>query len=902
MALGPASRSADFTAFGFTTRYHSGATDTRACDTYTSGAWAICFISLRRAFDLYGGDALHRQRCPRHSEPITCTSSLSPHSPSTSLHLVPLVAPREMLGAPNHVYHVAQAVAHGDGDWARVPHRIREAVLRALAQPTAGDESAPPAAPRASYVAGALPPYLTEPMIEGSIDTFSDAAWVRAEAVRSVAQFHNGVEALQSSMGGHLHALWHVAMQLRRERLEQLRRGLQLQHDDPIPDGVALPSDFAAELEHQEEALEAVVDALNRLRAASVRFTAHFLSDEEKAAMGANPAYLRPEALGEKQGRRRTAPANAYGAPPPRSRSRSRSPQKPRHPPRDPWVPPEVPPTPSGLPVDDVDDATMRFLRRLERRNQMTLTQPPIPAARFLTPHCTALHCTQPLPRSLLSYDGTASWVAGMHRRWRLYYCFFTIIAPRTSHQADPLPPSCPMRSTARRYTPEGPVGTRQRPPTFLSRRAAGASRPVDLGRYLDAAETDMRVPAYVAQGLPALMDELYRRQSEKAVHPPTPGRPHHRHHDRQSPRLRDEDEDELESEDSAAREYVRARSRSADRRRRSPRRGRSEEPAEMTISTTERVRYRNEVTGKVLEFVRGVSEMYDCRQRMEQEVLNAMCVDPRHTSEHQSVVRVARKPTGEQRVALNAVVTSLELLQGACVELVASYLTPEEKRYLGLNTHYFQSRKERETAYQYVGRQPKPKPKPKPPHLDLGQTTERRSRRGTEETTRSEQRPTPPAATRRHPHPSAAMNPSSDATRRSSDSVRAPLPQTRTSKKLPAPAPRQPTPPPPSPPSSMDEEPAQENGVGHSRPPTPLPPPMQENYDTAEEVSVPVQPSSPLRPSLSTYPPPAPAFTPSTAPPVAPIQPPSAVAAPAPAAASVINKFKQFAIDSDSD
>lgn len=151
-------------------------------------------------------------------------------------------------------------------------------------------------------------------------------------------------------------------------------------------------------------------------------------------------------------------------------------------------------------------------------------------------------------------------------------------------------------------------------------------------------------------------------------------------------------------------------------------------EPLPMLISSTERVRYRNEVTNKLLDLVRQVSDMYDCQETMEKEVWNSMCVDPRYTTEKKIraaapagtssssstttrgilrpgiVVNIASRPQQDQRVALRAVLTALSLLQNSCVELVSAYLTPEEKRYLGLNTHFFQTQRERMTQYQYVG------------------------------------------------------------------------------------------------------------------------------------------------------------------------------------------------------
>lgn len=120
-------------------------------------------------------------------------------------------------------------------------------------------------------------------------------------------------------------------------------------------------------------------------------------------------------------------------------------------------------------------------------------------------------------------------------------------------------------------------------------------------------------------------------------------------------------------------------------------------------VRSTERVRYRNEVTLKLLDFVRDVSDMSDCKGTMCQEIFNSMCVDPRYTEERKGMVLVTRQPTPEQSDALEETVAALDRLQACCVELVATYLTPEEKRYLGLNTHFFQSKRERSSTYQYM-------------------------------------------------------------------------------------------------------------------------------------------------------------------------------------------------------
>lgn len=180
-------------------------------------------------------------------------------------------------------------------------------------------------------------------------------------------------------------------------------------------------------------------------------------------------------------------------------------------------------------------------------------------------------------------------------------------------------------------------------------------------------------------------------------------------------------------------------------------------EPLPLLISSTERVRYRNEVTKKLLDWVRQVSDMYDCQETMEKEVWNSMCVDPRYTAEKKGsgpstarqgtgiVVTIAQRPQREQRVALRAVLASLEVLQGACVELVSAYLTPEEKRYLGLNTHFFQTQKERRTRYQYDGasmkKWKKEKEKTNRPHRE-SPTRERERGEGKQQEDHEEKRP----------------------------------------------------------------------------------------------------------------------------------------------------------------
>ncbi|CAM36444.1 conserved hypothetical protein [Leishmania braziliensis MHOM/BR/75/M2904] len=144
------------------------------------------------------------------------------------------------------------------------------------------------------YVNGAFtPPLLTEEVVQSSVDTFEDAAWVRDEAVRSYAEFHNNVESLHATMRTQLRPVWRTAMQLHPDILADVRDEWHLRRRDSIPDNIPISVAASQGIELQETILHDVEDALQVLRNTSVRFAAHFLSDKEKISMGANPAYLR---------------------------------------------------------------------------------------------------------------------------------------------------------------------------------------------------------------------------------------------------------------------------------------------------------------------------------------------------------------------------------------------------------------------------------------------------------------------------------------------------------------------------------------------------------------------------------------------------------------------------------
>ncbi|KPI87849.1 hypothetical protein ABL78_3076 [Leptomonas seymouri] len=208
------------------------------------------------------------------------------------------------------VLRAARAVANGEGDWAEVAPAVRDAIVLAITQssvaplrslegtlegigPCASTTAAVmTSAPLGSWSSDA-PGVLTEGNVQSSIQTFEDAAWVRDEAVRSYAEFHNSVESLHAAMRTQLYPVWKTALQLRPGILADVRDHLKLSRTSMIPDGVPIMPAAAQHIAQQERILDEVEDTLQMLRNTSVRFAAHFLSDEEKISMGANPAYLR---------------------------------------------------------------------------------------------------------------------------------------------------------------------------------------------------------------------------------------------------------------------------------------------------------------------------------------------------------------------------------------------------------------------------------------------------------------------------------------------------------------------------------------------------------------------------------------------------------------------------------
>ncbi|ESL10338.1 hypothetical protein TRSC58_01932 [Trypanosoma rangeli SC58] len=227
-----------------------------------------------------------------------------------------------MIGG-TQVVQVVRAVANGDGDWAEVPRCVREAILLALTGPQsqtargiggAAEVAAAAATAAAASVDGGpakrryrnpwpeshegprvATSSLTEEVIQRSVRTFEDAAWVRDQAVRSFAQFHNSIEETREAMRHHLRALWRTAAQLDPSLLRNIRQEFNLRPGDDVPDDVVIPATALQRLQEVEAMVDEVAEGVEALRWASVRFAANVLSDEEKQAMGLNPADLRPE-------------------------------------------------------------------------------------------------------------------------------------------------------------------------------------------------------------------------------------------------------------------------------------------------------------------------------------------------------------------------------------------------------------------------------------------------------------------------------------------------------------------------------------------------------------------------------------------------------------------------------
>ncbi|PBJ77539.1 hypothetical protein BCY84_06230 [Trypanosoma cruzi cruzi] len=213
----------------------------------------------------------------------------------------------------SQVVQVVCAVANGDGDWADVPRCVREAIVLALAGPQSqmaphfnaaassslGGEAANrrqcSSWPEPRQEARVLASSLSEEMIQRGVQTFEDAAWVRDQAVRSFAQFHNSIEATREAVRHHLRSLWRTAIQLDPSLLRVIQQERRLGPRDEIPEDTIISGGTLRRMQQLEAMVDEIEGSVDALRWTSVRFAANFLSDEEKRAMGLDPANLRPE-------------------------------------------------------------------------------------------------------------------------------------------------------------------------------------------------------------------------------------------------------------------------------------------------------------------------------------------------------------------------------------------------------------------------------------------------------------------------------------------------------------------------------------------------------------------------------------------------------------------------------
>lgn len=122
------------------------------------------------------------------------------------------------------------------------------------------------------------------------------------------------------------------------------------------------------------------------------------------------------------------------------------------------------------------------------------------------------------------------------------------------------------------------------------------------------------------------------------------------------------------------------------------------------TIKGVECTRHRRDVTNALLAVHKEVVQLQtEADTSLVKAVYDAMRLDPRRVKDVYGEVKPAQGPTREQEEALAAFAEGLAVLQEATRELVSAFLSQEEKRHLGVDTHKFQTRAERSNTYQYV-------------------------------------------------------------------------------------------------------------------------------------------------------------------------------------------------------
>ncbi|KAH8618727.1 hypothetical protein ERJ75_000255100 [Trypanosoma vivax] len=133
---------------------------------------------------------------------------------------------------------------------------------------------------------------------------------------------------------------------------------------------------------------------------------------------------------------------------------------------------------------------------------------------------------------------------------------------------------------------------------------------------------------------------------------------------------------------------------------------GRVIQPIDLSMPTVKRVeclRHRREVINMLLRVHEAIKEIYnDAGKSLVKNLRDSMRVDPRRAKNTYGEVKPLRQPVKEQEEALQGFAQGVESMLETSQELVAAFLTPEEKLFLGVDSHKFQTRKERETNYQY--------------------------------------------------------------------------------------------------------------------------------------------------------------------------------------------------------
>ncbi|EAN85985.1 hypothetical protein C3747_95g49 [Trypanosoma cruzi] len=122
------------------------------------------------------------------------------------------------------------------------------------------------------------------------------------------------------------------------------------------------------------------------------------------------------------------------------------------------------------------------------------------------------------------------------------------------------------------------------------------------------------------------------------------------------------------------------------------------------TVKKVECVQHRREVTDALLRVHGEIDRLQaEADSFLVKAIYDSMRLDLRRAKDVYGEVKPLPHPTEEQEQALAAFAEGLAVLQEATVELVSAFLSQEEKRFLGVSTHKYQTRAQRSTTYQYV-------------------------------------------------------------------------------------------------------------------------------------------------------------------------------------------------------